>query len=144
MELGQGDVDGGRKRCERSDETELALVAGQPQRDREPEVVGPGVDGGEVALQLGHEIVEAGIGAAQRLVTQVLEMCRPHSARFSTRRPMPSGCTASRSTFTGGSSRSGDDPSVSTGRRIDADAHDPLEARRNGAETDAMKVVMTR
>ncbi len=44
-------------------------------------------------------------------------MCRPHSARFSTRRAIPSGWTARRSTFTGGSSSAGEAPAA---RKLDS------------------------
>jgi hypothetical protein len=73
VQLGQGDVDGGRERRQVGDEAQLAVVAGQAQRHGEPEVIGAGADRGYIALQLGDEIVEAGIETAQRLVTQVLD-----------------------------------------------------------------------
>jgi hypothetical protein len=73
VQLGQGDVDGGRERRQVGDEAQLAVVAGQAQRHGEPEVIGAGADRGYIALQLGDEIVELG-GDATHLLSNVVSL----------------------------------------------------------------------
>jgi hypothetical protein len=77
VQFGECHVECGREGRERRHQLQLALVAAQPQRHREADVVAPEVRRRQMALDLRDERVEALVGVAQRLGAHVLEDVPP-------------------------------------------------------------------